>query len=477
MAYRIAAAEEVTILYWGDRFARDIPTLISKEESLYEGGAAQLAGMVDIYRHANLEAYLLVAGGDLAGSIAALKTEGVSPAKILGRMKPDAYGPGVVDFTFGYEKLSKALKQGKIKAVLGNAYIEGKGQFLPPDLTLASGKVKIAVTALAPARLTEMVPRDGVKNLTVSDPFGTARQFARSRRDNADLLVVLSQLGRELDSLLAVSIPEIDLIIEGHSRLPFETPLKVGKTLIVATGSHGKFLGKARLDVSTEFRQISLIDNELLPVKSGVIRPHQSIKQSVNEIEKRYAGLTGNRVATLLTDWNTDSNAPANLPQWTSDAMRQMSGSSALAVVCNLDFEQGVSRGELYENRLFETIPFESPLVAFQIKGYEIRKVIENQAAGKTPFLTWSGLNVLVENGKVLDIQVKDAGRLSDDSEFAVVTNGLLWDRLKSQTGLIPEIRPIFTFPVTQRQLMLETAKKQAVISTPLDGRWTVRQR
>ncbi len=470
-----AFAVEITILYWGDRFARDFPARKSAEDTTLVGGAAQLAGMVKLYRDASPDVFLFVAGGDLSGTLAAYESKGATPAKVLGKIRPDVYGPGVVDFCFGRNELKKALTKGKIVSVLSNAYIEQTGQYLPPDIIVKSANVNVAVTAVLPSRLPELVPRDGVGDLTFSDPFSTTREFVKARRENSDLLVVLSQLGRGLDSLLAASIPGIDLIIEGHSRVPFKTPLEVGKTIIVSSGPRGMYLGKVKLEVSPDVHLVSLVDNELLPVESGVIRPDPTVKRTVIELEQRYTRKKGKKIATLLTNMNIDRDGPSNLPQWTADIMRQTSSSSKLAVVSNLDFERGIERGDLYEYDLFEVFPFDVPLVAFQIKGFEIRRVIERQVSSRIPFLTWSGLKVSEEGGKVSEIIVDSEGILTDDSEYAVVTNGFLWDRFKAETGLDPEVRPIFIFPVTQRQLMLETATRQRIISAPLDGRWTIR--
>jgi len=198
-------------------------------------------------------------------------------------------------------------------------------------------------------------------------------------------------------------------------------------------------------------------------------------KRAVVEHEERFTRSKGKKLATLLTNWNIDPEGMANLPQWVADIMKQSTGSSKLAIVNNLDFEHGIDRGDLYNYALFNVIPFDVPLVAFQIKGYEIRRVIERQLAGQLPFLTWSGVRVISEEGKPLEIIIEQDGPLTNESEYAVVTNGLLWDRFSAETSLVPEVRPIFIFPITQYELMLESVSKQKVISTPLDARWMVR--
>ncbi len=468
-------AVEVTILYWGDRFARDLPTPKSASDTTKVGGAAQLAAFVKTYRANNPDAFLFVAGGDLAGTLAARETKGVAPAKVLAKMKPDVYSPGVVDFSHGSRKLKEALTKSKLNAILGNVHQNEIGTFLPTFDDIRTANVKVAVTALLPPRLKELVPREGVLDLTIADPIATTKDFIKDRRENSDLIVILSQLGRNYDSLLAATVPGIDLIIEGHSRTTFDPLLQVGKTLIVSTGAKGLYLGKLRLEVESGTQLVTLIDHELISVESGVIRTDIDVKRAVKELEERYSRMKGDKVGTLLTNWNVDQFGPSNLPQWVADQMQQSTGSSKLALVNNLDFEAGIDRGDIHENQLYGVMPFDIPLIAFQIKGYEIRRVVERQVAGQLPFLTWSGVRVIVEQGISPEIIIEHDGALIDENEYAVVTNGLLWDRFLDETSLVPEVRPMFIFPITQYELMIEGVVKQKVISTPLDGRWMVR--
>jgi len=463
-------AVEISLVYWGDRFARDFPQPIPEGDSLETGGAWQLAGIVDVFRKAIPATFVLAAGGDLAGTPAATHTNGLGPAKVLAEINPDAYSVGIVDFSYGPEALKSAANKAKLPMVLANGYMEGSGPLFPAGRMVSREGITIAVTGVAPKRVNEFVKRDLVKGLVLSDPIPAVQDFIASKKTSANLKIVLSQLGWEGDSVLAVAVPDIDVIIEGHSRVAYDPPRRVGKTLIVASEPGGLSVGRLTLEIDTLRSRFALKRNEFFPVRRGVISRDSGVKTAVIVNEQRFVRDRGDKVADLMTDWNINPTGPSNLAQWTADALAGASRAAKLSVFANADLERGASRGVLNERDIEEMFPFETTLLCFQITGKELRRIIEFQAAGG-PFLTWGNLQVAVDKGKPTRILVGDYP-FRDDEEFAVTTTGVFWDRFRENTGLDPESRPTFFFPTGLREYMLEMVEKQKMITAPLDNRW-----
>jgi sulfur-oxidizing protein SoxB len=92
-----------------------------------------------------------------------------------------------------------------------------------------------------------------------------------ARGAGADLVVLNSHNGFDVDRKLASRVEGIDVILTAHTHDALPAPVKVGRTLLVASGSHGKFL--SRLDVEVKDRKIADYEYALIPVLSDAIAP------------------------------------------------------------------------------------------------------------------------------------------------------------------------------------------------------------
>ena len=84
-------------------------------------------------------------------------------------------------------------------------------------------------------------------------------------------MVLLSHNGFDVDRKLAGRVKGIDVILTGHTHDALPDVTKVGDTLLVAAGSHGKFL--ARLDLEISGKRIVNYAFRLIPVLADVIEP------------------------------------------------------------------------------------------------------------------------------------------------------------------------------------------------------------
>ena len=81
--------------------------------------------------------------------------------------------------------------------------------------------------------------------------FGIREKYSRnsqwSKSKNADLVVLLSHNGFDVDRQLATRTEGIDIIFCGHTHDALPIPIIENKTLLVASGSNGKFLSRIDL--------------------------------------------------------------------------------------------------------------------------------------------------------------------------------------------------------------------------------------
>jgi sulfur-oxidizing protein SoxB len=100
-------------------------------------------------------------------------------------------------------------------------------------------------------------------------------------------VVVLSHNGFDLDRKMAGLVRGIDVILTAHTHDALPEVVKVGRTLLVASGSNGKFV--ARLDLDVRGREVKDYRFRLIPVFSDVIAPDAEIAAVIARQRAPYA--------------------------------------------------------------------------------------------------------------------------------------------------------------------------------------------
>jgi sulfur-oxidizing protein SoxB len=242
------------------------------------GGFAHLATLIEKLR-AERPASLLLDGGDTwQGSATSLWTRGqdmIEAQKLLG---VDIM-TGHWEFTYGAARVKEVVEKdfaGKIDFLAQNIETNDFGDpvFKPYTVRELNG-VPVAIIGQAFPYTPIANPRYFVSEWK----FGIEEQRLQKLVDEvraarrAQVVVLLSHNGMDVDLKLASRVTGIDVILGGHTHDGMPAPVLVsnaaGKTLVTNAGSHGKFLGLLDLDV----REGRLRDYRyrLLPVFSDLL--------------------------------------------------------------------------------------------------------------------------------------------------------------------------------------------------------------
>ena len=81
-------------------------------------------------------------------------------------------------------------------------------------------------------------------------PIDTVKQLTQILRPQVDVLIALTHIGISEDRALAAAVPELDLIVSGHSHRLHSEPEIVDGVPILQAGSFGRFAGMATMDGS-----------------------------------------------------------------------------------------------------------------------------------------------------------------------------------------------------------------------------------
>jgi sulfur-oxidizing protein SoxB len=207
--------------------------------------------------------------------------------RIMNALKPDAM-TAHWEFTYGAKRVEELVKQLKFPFLAGNVKEATWGDpVFQPFAVFERGGLRIGVIGQAFPYTPVANPRYLIPDWSFGiEEEKLAANVEKLRADKVDLVVLLSHNGFDVDRKLASRVKGIDVILTGHTHDALPAPVKVGDTLLVAAGSHGKFL--ARLDLEVRDRRIQAFEFRLIPVLSEVIDPDPELTALVLEARAPY---------------------------------------------------------------------------------------------------------------------------------------------------------------------------------------------
>ncbi len=253
------------------------------------GGLDRMATVVKSVRaERGQDRVLLLDGGDtFHGSLGSLRTKGQDVADCFKLLKPDA-ATAHWEFTYG-EARAKELISGLGYPVLALNVrdIDNKNVFAPYKI-FEKGGVRIAVLGHAYPHTALVHPRVALPpwNFSLSENEIRAA-IDKARREGVSLVVLLSQNGFDADRKLASHVDGIDVILTSHGDDALPEPVRIGKTLIVTSGSHGKFISRLDLDVRAE--GVRDFHYKLIPLFSDAIHPDPDMAVAIEKARAPYA--------------------------------------------------------------------------------------------------------------------------------------------------------------------------------------------
>lgn len=270
------------------------------------GGFAHLATLVKHLRSRRASGTLLLDGGDTwQGSATALWTQGqdmVDAQKLLG---VDLM-TGHWDFTYGEERIKQIIntdfKKHHIEFIAQNITDNTWGDLVfPPFAIRELNHVPVAIIGQA-------FPYTPIANPAYFMPdwqFGIndrhmQKMVDHARAQGAQVVVVLSHNGMDVDLKMASRVTGIDFILGGHTHDAVPAPSLVrnrgGRTFVINSGSHGKFLGV--LDIKMRGRKIAGHRFSLLPVFSEAIPADPQMAAHIHKTRAPFLDKLNEQLAT-----------------------------------------------------------------------------------------------------------------------------------------------------------------------------------
>lgn len=317
--------------------------------------------------------------------------------------------------------LKKLLGEFKFPVLCANVTETATGRpLVRPSEIRTVGLLKIGVFGLLTREAaTYPAAKEG---LAVEDEIETARRMASTLKREADIVVLISHAGEEVDKRIGEAVPAVDVIIGGHSHtripagefVPHSGALKsnqVNDTIIVQAYQWGGELGRLDLSFDKDEKGVWHIDRQskasLIEITSD-IPEDESVAAVVARYWKPIAARYGEIIGQAAADFveRGDDLAPYNL---VADAVRETYGTEI-----ELENMGGVraplAKGNIAMADLIEVDPFKNTVVTFKISGRQLREILVKRRPAV------SGLRYRIERGQLTEVTV--GGQPLDDNRI-----------------------------------------------------------
>ena len=240
-------------------------------EPVEAGGFARLKTLINEKRAQNPDTLVVDAGDYPMGTLYQVLYDTEAPElRMLGRLGFDATTFGNHDFDYGSKALVDMFHAAAASGDPRPAFVINNFDFSSNNtgsrmiydslkeygfsdyVVINKGNVKIAVFGTLGYDSIDCAPRC---ELTWLDPIETSKKTVEKIKANedVDMIVCLSHCGtstdpkKSEDEILAKKVPDIDVIISGHSHTVLPEPIIVKNTIIMGSGCYGYYTGYAHL--------------------------------------------------------------------------------------------------------------------------------------------------------------------------------------------------------------------------------------
>jgi sulfur-oxidizing protein SoxB len=255
------------------------------------GGMDRMATAVAAIRAERPSRVLLLDGGDTwQGSYTSLASKGADMVEVQKALGVDAM-TAHWEFTHGQDRVKELASSAGFPLLAGNVKdATWNEDVFDGAATFERGGVKIAVIGQA----FPYTPIANPRHMMADWSFGIeeerlAKRVADARAGGADLIVLLSHNGFDVDRKLARRVKGIDVILTGHTHDALPAAIEVEGTLLIASGSHGKFL--SRLDLDVRGKRVAGYRYRLIPLFADAIRPDPAMAALIERIRAPHAAM------------------------------------------------------------------------------------------------------------------------------------------------------------------------------------------
>ncbi len=425
----LLATQKLTIIHINDTHGQ-IEAIQARDGKTY-GGFARVAYMVDSLRsEAEAEGrtfYFLHAGDALQGPPVSNTSKGKLDFELLNEMEVTAMAVGNHEFDFGQENLNELVEIAEFPVLSANVTDES-GRLYPAFVKEEVGRERIIIVGLT----TEATPIGthpaNVEGLSfLSADSVTSLLLDSLEYGERDFVIALTHLGLQADSVLAEQVPQIDLIVGGHSHSVIEEPQKVGNALIVQAGARTVYLGK----LEAELKKGSLRDcsYELILLSEKITEePDMAarIAEASAELDKKL-GVPIGKTEVVLVPGFAEAADELSLGDLVAEIMREETGAD-FAFTNMGGVRAAIIPGDVTMKDVLTALPFSNTVVVMELSAKQVQELLDYNVSlgdysGGTLHL--AGISCEVKDGTAANIRIGGVP-LDESRTYKIATNNFL---------------------------------------------------
>ncbi|HBJ78015.1 MULTISPECIES: bifunctional metallophosphatase/5'-nucleotidase [Fusobacterium] len=478
------------------------------EEGKYDGmGYPKVASIINKYREVfgKENVLYLDAGDNIHGTTFATLEKGESMINLSNEMGLDAIALGNHDFNYGMEQLLKLENMADFKFLTTNVLTKDGNPIGTKYIIRKIRGVKVGIFGLTTPETVYKANPQIVKNLIFADPIDTAKKTTEElRKKGVQFIIAVTHLGDDPSTKyewqsvgLAESVPEINLIIDGHSHTVLKNKTVVNGVTIVQTGEYDKNIGIVKID----FDELAYGEKSIYPillskdeVNSGkdlsvkmelnekfIVKEDKKIAELISNIKAQQQKIISEKIGktpvVLEASREKVRTSETNLGNLVTDAILEKSQAD-IAITSGGSIRSSIGIGDITIENIISVLPFGNYVVVKELTGKQIWNMFENgfskypETDGRFPQFSGATVtfnpkkpagkrveNITLKNGTPLDLN--KTYKVASDDYIAVGGD---------EYNMFINAKEVANYPALT-EIVIENIKKNGVTNLTTDNR------
>jgi 5'-nucleotidase / UDP-sugar diphosphatase len=391
------------------------------------GGFARLGARIGELREEHGDRFLYLDAGDLfMGTPFYHFYRGSLGIELMELMGCDAQVLGNHELDDGSLNYLRAAVGADYPRLCLNLHRADGSALLPAAALIEVGDLSLEIVGVITEAMPELSGECARGELLVTPPVIALERWLAKPRPDADLRLVLSHCGLEEDRGIAESLPELPLIIGGHSHNFLEAPELVNDVTICQVGCYGYFLGVLECyrqpDGSWDFRH-----------RREAVTADWPEDPAVKALIEGAADFVDREMNTVLTelpesfDGRSKSRLPDPLGIMIADLMRRAAGAD-LGMQNIGGYRSYLPAGDISRERVFELLPFNNRVLRLHFSGADLAQLFDrlalNHDGGRFAQIAGGSYGIDGEDASALQV---GGNALDPDATYTLATLDFLY--------------------------------------------------